>query len=127
MAMRESVRSLRVYFIIVGLLVTLSAVAGIRTAEVPASQVLGLISLIFGVGFLIAGIRLSNFLSGSTAFIKILILGNIAYQVLRSALALLAGVGLAALIFPVIYILISWYLLVNVNRLSGEAQAVSSA
>ena len=122
MAMRETVKSLRVYFLVVCLLATSNALAALRETSDPLMQISALVTLAIGLGFGFAGIRLPSMLSGSTAFIKVLVIGNMTLQALIAGTALLGGSGLAALIFPGIYLLVSWYLLVNVKRLAREAQ-----
>jgi hypothetical protein len=50
------------------------------------------------------------------------IFGNAGYQLLRAAAGLVAA-GAPGLIFPSLYLLLSWYLIANVDRLAREQSA----
>jgi hypothetical protein len=124
MAMRETAKSLRAYFIIAGILSLGSGNSALGAKEAaPFAAVTGLFAVVFGLGFLVAGIRLPRILAGSTRFVRVLLFANVGYQLLLCALFLAAGAGAVALAFPALYVAICWYLLANVKRLAGEQQS----
>ena len=120
--MRETVASLRRFFF-------LSAVLGATTAFssfvlTPRMRLLAAISGALSVGFGIVSVRLPAMLSGSTAFVRALLVTTIAFQVVQAGLALRAGAGHNALIFPGLAVLVCIHLLNSVARLAREpAQA----
>lgn len=123
MAMRETVGSLRAYFVLVGGLNTLGGILLMRQTEgAPVSQVFGVILLVLGIGFLVAAVRLPVFLATTTTFIKGLVYSVIILQLLFIGMMVLADAKPGEYILPFIRILICWYILVNVNRLAGEKQ-----
>lgn len=134
MAMKESVGSLRAYFLLAGVISTLGSLGEIRTLvtlSVPAELALplwalALISLGLGVGFVVAGVRLQRELLTGAGWIRKLLLVCLAMLSLELVLmlALLEGqleswqIG-----WTVIHMAIAVYLMVNVKRLSDEAIA----
>ncbi len=121
MAMRETVGSLRAYFVLVGALNTLGGILMLRDTEGgAASQVFGAILLLLGIGFLVAAARLPYFLATSTTFVKALVYSVIFLQLLFIGLMALANTASAEYLLPVLRILVCWYILVNVNRLAEE-------
>jgi hypothetical protein len=124
MAMRETARSLRAYFVLVGVLSLGSAVSTFQSAESTGLEgIRALLGAVFGAGFLVAGIRLPRMLEGSTWFVKALLLANVTLQLALAAVLLLAGASPATLVFPALYVAVSLYLIANVNRLGRERRS----
>jgi len=123
MAMKESVGSLRAYFIITALL------AGFQsTAPLVQSQrnIIVYISALIGVGFAIAylyiGITLRQLIVKSPKIITRVILVSMGFLVVGFLFSLVDGVQTAMVAKLIIGLLITWYLLKNVKRLSLEEQ-----
>jgi len=132
MGMRETEGSLRAYFLVVGVLGSIAALAGLRDAStLHMSMMFALWVPILSraaicVGFLLAGIKLKAALPTGATWIKNLLLASIALLVLDSML--IVGVlgqelGRGALIGQLIGLGITAYLLASVRRLSAEAMA----
>jgi hypothetical protein len=122
MAMRETVRSLRTYFVIVAVL---SGAMNLAALVRPASGLDMLISLI-GLGFALAyfylGVRLKVLLVSSPQQITGVLIAGAVFLVLLLGLGMLSGLqgGLVAQV--ILGLLITWYLFVNVKRLAVEAR-----
>ncbi|MCU0597123.1 MAG: hypothetical protein MUC98_16910 [Desulfobacterota bacterium] len=126
MAMKESVGSLRLYFIVVALF------AGFQSAsllvESPKNVIVvidALLSFMFAVAYLCIGIALRKLLVKSSKFVMGVILASMGFLVLDFLSTLLVGLPfeiMGKLIRLVIGLLITWYLLSNVKRLSYELQ-----
>jgi hypothetical protein len=134
--MKETERSLRAYFIIVGVIAMLLALRDFRdTAALPAGLISAKMSLslwipsvarlVLGVGYLVAGIRLPQALRGDPTWIVRLLQASII--VLFADLAIvyaLAGMFVTILVIQgVIGTLLAIYLIANVKRLSAAARA----
>jgi hypothetical protein len=141
--MRETPRSLRAYFIIVGLLgglvYTAQLVAGVRLAVSPAADLVAawilvvlilvaLVKLAACVGFLYAGITLRRYLDKGDPrrILKIILFSGGAY-VFTAVVGILAAkslggeLGAGNLGGTVVGLLITWYLYVNTRRLARES------
>lgn len=127
MAMRETVRSLRVYFILTGLIGGASNLASVIRGESAVGAVLSLISLAFSIGYLYAGIRLRPLLATGARQIYVLLVGGVVWLALLLGLALVAGSAGALWPIVVLGLLISGYLYVNVRRLASETGAPAPA
>ena len=121
MAMKESVGSLRAYFIIVAL------VSGFRNATLLVQSrenivivIIALLGLGFAIAYLYIGIALRKLLVKSSNIITGVILASIGFLVVVFLLSLLGGVQAAMVAQLIIGLLITWYLLKNVKRLSSE-------
>lgn len=125
MAMRETVRSLRAYFILGGLatfvgdfLVTLQ-----DPSVIPV--VIRVITAAFALAFLYVGIALPRLLRRSVDRVIMLLYVSAGWSVLNFLLDLTQGFSPAEVGFLVVGLLILWYLLRNVRRLAAEAQVAS--
>jgi hypothetical protein len=121
MAMKESVGSLRAYFIVVALL------AGFQNAALlvrsQGNIIIVIIALLgFAIGYLYIGIALRELLVKSSKIITGVILVSMGFLVVVFLLSLLGGVQAAMVAQLIIGLLIAWYLLKNVKRLSSEEQ-----
>lgn len=135
MAMRETVGSLRAYFLVAGVISMLSGIAGMQhtlelSSAYPGRWALVLWfayanGLLFGLGFLHAGVRLRPTLATGAAWIQLMLKILIALVSIGFAAALVVGFPLraAGIGFVLGRILISWYLLVNVRRLAAQVMA----
>ena len=136
MAMRETEKSLKIYFFIAGLLGVLSCLSDLSDVSklpsgLPTDWMLALWFPILargalGIGFIMARLRLSATLPTGAVGIKKLLLLSIVVMVID--VALIAGVfgveiGRSALINAGIGLAITAYLLASVRRLSAEAMA----
>jgi hypothetical protein len=126
MAMKETVRSLRAYFILSGL-ATLFAYGHALVVnfqgpfKVPT--VVGVIGIGFSLAFLYVGFTLPGLLKSSAGRIVTLLYVSTGWVLFVFLLGLLEGLAPVAVITLLLSLLILWYLLKNVRRLAAEAQA----
>jgi hypothetical protein len=137
MAMKETERSLRVYFFLAGAIAVLLSLRDWSSVQRIASMGFSLpldwkvavyvpivSRVVIGVGFLIAGVKLPSALLTGVGWIKKLLVASAAMMLVNGALATAileldaaqAGIGGAAF-----GILITVYLYRSVTRLSAEA------
>ena len=126
MGMRETVGSLRAYFILSGLAGVFPALrinllnAGIIGAVVEV------ITIAFSLAFVYVGFTLSKLLRSSASRLATLLYASAGWSVFAFLLSVLGGPSAIALFTLILSLLIVWYLLKNVRRLAGEAQAAQS-
>lgn len=122
MRMRESVRSLQAYFIVIGLITGARAVASFQAP--PLAALVAIVTLALAIAYLYVGVRLKHLLMGSPRQVVAVLIASGA----------LAGIGLVISVFALwvpeifwasVQLLITWYLYTNVRRLSAEAVAAS--
>ena len=123
MAMKESIGSLRAYFIVVALL------SGFQNATLLVQSqrniiivIIALLGLGLAIAYLYIGIALRKLLVKSSKIITGVILVSMGFLVVVFLLSLLGGVQAAMVAQLIIGLLITWYLLKNVKRLSSEEQ-----
>jgi hypothetical protein len=134
MAMKETLRSLTAYFLVVG---TIAIAITIRDAT-RLDQMKGLtggqtfavyfgiaLTLVLGAAYLFAGVSLKRALTSGAGWIKTLVLLSGVAVIIDTAIAVsmigdLPGVRTAAIIRCVIGILIAFYLHTNITRLARE-------
>lgn len=131
MAMRETVTSLRGYFIVVGIYIVLSiigpeastfgSIASFREDVVAAGSVI--IGLGFGLAFIYFGLFLRRLLVQSVRTINVVLYASLATLVLDTLFDLLSGFHPASLVFLAVGLGIIWYLLRTVKRLSQEERS----
>jgi hypothetical protein len=129
MGMRETVRSLRAYFIFSGLAGVFFAVSALRVSLLGVGVlgvIVGLISMGFSLAFVYVGFTLPKLLRGSASRIVVLLYASAGWTVFFFLLSLLGGPSTFGLVTLILTLLILWYLLKNVRRLAGEAQAAPS-
>ena len=128
MAMRETVRSLRAYFILSGLATLLSygRALWVNSQGAVIAIAIGIIGIGFSLAFLYVGFSLPALLRSSPGRITTLLYVSTGWVVFVFLVGLLEGLAPVALITLILSLLILWYLLKNVRRLAAEAQ-VSSA
>jgi hypothetical protein len=131
--MRETVRSLRIYFILSGL-VSLwfgfqNLIADFQAGISPVMMLViatGVASVILALGFLYVGLFLEKLLQHSSNRIIVLLYASIGLAILSSTLSFLGGGGVTAIVVLAVTLLILWYLLRNVRRLAAEAHVSPS-
>jgi hypothetical protein len=128
MAMRETVRSLRAYFILSGLatLFSYGRALWVNSQGAVIAIAIGIIGIGFSLAFLYVGFSLPALLRSSPGRIATLLYVSTGWVVFVFLVGLLEGLAPVALITLILSLLILWYLLKNVRRLAAEAQ-VSSA
>lgn len=139
MGMRETEKSLRLYFVLSGALSALLALRDFSTATqlgslggaLPPSWMLAIwfpiiARLALGCSYIWAGMRLSAELPRGASWIKNMLLLSICVLVIDAALigyVLGSELGQAGVTTSIVGLLITAYLLANVRRLSDEAVA----
>jgi hypothetical protein len=129
MAMRETVRSLRAYFILSGLASLFFSGSALRVSlqgPVTIASVVDVISIGFSLAFLYVGFSLAGLLRSSAGPIVTLLYASTGWAVFVYLLSLLQGLSPVGLVTLILTLLILWYLLKNVRRLAAEAQVASS-
>jgi len=129
MAMRETVRSLRAYFILSGVVSLVSSTSALRVSLMGPATIAAIpaaISVVFSVTFLYVGLSLAGLLRTSVGQIITLLYASTGWSVLIFLLSLLQGLDPVRLGVLILALLILWYLLVNVRRLAAEAQTASA-
>ena len=122
--MEENVRSLRTYFIIVALFAGLQ-----NTALLVQSQrniiivIIGLLGLGLAIAYLYIGIAFRKLLVRSPKIITRVILVSMGFLAVDFLISQLGGLQAAMVAQLITGLLIAWYLLINVKRLSSEEQS----
>lgn len=126
MTMRETVRSLRAYFIVVAILNGAMNLASLMRPGNSLGMVISLIGLGVAVAYLYLGIRLKQLIVSSPQQITGVLLAGAVFLVLLLALGTLSGLQgslQGSLVAQVgIGLLITWYLFSNVKRLAAESR-----
>ena len=120
MAMRETVRTLRLYFGLSGGYAIFSAIRALSLAGVTV----GLIGLSFGMVYLYLCVRLPSLLKDSLATIKWVLVAASVFV----GMAFLSGLLLDNVFLVgtcVVGFLVNWYLYRNSKRLAAELQNLS--
>lgn len=128
MAMRETVRSLRAYFILSGLATLFSYGRALWVnyqGAISIATVIGVIGIGFSLAFLYVGLSLPGLLRSSAGRIVTLLYVSTGWVLFVFLLGLLEGLAPVAAITLILSLLILWYLLKNVRRLAAEAQGSS--
>ena len=121
--MRETVGSLRAYFILSGLAGIFSALRiNLLNASINGA-IVELITIGFSLAFVYVGFALSKLLTSPANRIATLLYSSAGWSVFAFLLSMLRGPSVTALLTLILSLLIVWYLLKNVRRLAGEAQA----
>lgn len=117
--MRETKKSLKIYFIVVGVLGILSGIGPIAINPDILIKVFGIITLVFAVMFFYYGIKLYDYLQNSPKTLINFVIIALAVQAL---LRLLSG----QIIYVVGAILLGWYLIYNVKKLSTQTATIEN-
>jgi hypothetical protein len=128
MAMKESVRSLRVYFILSGLaslcvcVVTVTPILRASpSAVVIVEAFFGMVLLTMSLAFLYVGFFLRRLLKDSSHRIVLLIYIGMACVAISFLASLFGGLETREIVTDVLSILLGLYLLKNIRRLAVEA------
>jgi len=123
--MKETIKSLRVYFIIVGIAQIYNIIKDIGALKSNIILgIIGIISLIFGLFYFYFGIKLKSLISESPKLIINFLIVQIVFSVLSSLLLFFVSSQPYVLIFLLIGLLVNWYLISNVKRLAKEGQSI---
>jgi hypothetical protein len=129
MAMKESIRSLRLYFILSGLaslwvsLITFTpALRASVSAAVIMAGVFGIAFLAMSLAYLYVGFFLRRLLKDSSHRIVMLIYAGMAWIGISFLANLFGGIQTQEIFIDVLSLLLGVYLLKNVRRLAAEAQ-----
>ncbi|HEV1993599.1 MAG TPA: hypothetical protein VGR03_04645 [Candidatus Acidoferrum sp.] len=127
--MKESIRSLRLYFILSALaslwvcVVTFTPVLRASlSAVVIVAAVFGIAFLAMSLAFLYVGFFLRRLLKDSSHRIVILIYVGMAWVVISFLANLFGGIQTQEIVIDVLSMLLGLYLLKNIRRLAVEAQ-----
>ena len=129
MAMRETVRSLRAYFILSGLATLISYGRALWVNFQGAFKLptgIAVIGIGFSLAFLYVGIALPGLLRGCAGRVVTLLYVSTGWVVFVFLLGLREELAPVAVVTLLLSLLILWYLLKNVRRLAAEAQASSA-
>ena len=119
--MKETVRSLKLYFILSGIIGIWGSIGQFVLASAnPLFAVFGILSLIFAIAYFCMGVSLPKLILASPNVIFNLLYANAAYSVIVFLIGLTGGFQPMAAGFLAFGLLIVWYLFVNVKRLSQE-------
>jgi len=117
--MRETKKSLKTYFILVGVFGILSGIVSIAISPDILIKVFGVVTLIFAVMFFYYGIKLYDYLQNSP---KTLINFVIIALAINALLCLLSG----QIIYVIVPGLVSWYLIHNIKKLSTQTTVIEN-
>ncbi|AFY80495.1 hypothetical protein [Oscillatoria acuminata] len=125
--MKETVGSLRAYFGLIGVLSVLSTLGELYFyLSFQPGNLFGILLTLIGLGlsclFLYFSFDLKKLLIKSPEFVSRVILVSAGFQIISLVFSLLWDNGVASIVKPGIGILICWYLLANINRLSRSLQ-----
>jgi hypothetical protein len=124
--MKETAKSLRAYFIIVGVLGVYMNATGLLALPGVLLMAIEGISLVFALAYLYFGAVLPSLLRAGTERIYVVLAANAAVTVVQ-ALLLLVAPNVFALVICAVGIAICAYLYFNVKRLAAEARALPAA
>ncbi|MHB8252515.1 MAG: hypothetical protein ACYDEV_02155 [Acidiferrobacter sp.] len=120
--MRESVKSLRVYFLLIGIIWLVGAPVALavafKTGGVRA-WFLGLYNLGFALTYVYMGMRIRTLLADKPGFVKGVILTVIVIDVLSLFVHIEPGPMIQTRIFTGVTLLVNWYLYIQVSRLAA--------
>ena len=119
MAMKETVRSMRIYFILVGVFGVWGGIGNV-TAEGLGTVVkaIAAANLLVSAAILYCGIQLRPLLANKPDVVIGVLIGNLILIGVVAGLIVLAGGGGGALLYSAVGGAITLYLIVNVRRLS---------
>jgi predicted membrane channel-forming protein YqfA (hemolysin III family) len=129
MAMKETVRSLRAYFILSGVATLISYGRALWVnfqGPFKLPTAIGVIGIGFSVAFLYVGINLPRLLRSSASRVVTLLYVSTGWVVFVFLLGLREELAPIAVVTLLLSLLILWYLLKNIRRLATEAQASSA-
>lgn len=114
---KENIKSLRMYFIVVGVILGLQFSIG---GEHGASRLLSPLGMPFSFVFLYMGIELKKLIENSPGVILIVLLLNLVWQIQQVIGGISNGMQVLTVFQIAIPVLVTLYLFFNVRRLSLE-------
>jgi len=121
--MRETIKSLRIYFIVIGIVQVYNIIKNFKALQSNIILgLIGIISLIFGLLYFYFGIKLNSFITKSTGLIINFLIAQMVFSVLSSLFLFAATSPVVVFISLLIGIGINLYLILNVKRLAKENQ-----
>jgi uncharacterized SAM-binding protein YcdF (DUF218 family) len=122
--MRETVRSLRIYFILVGMLALIGNLLSINSPQQSIfGAIFSMLGVLVGAAYVYAGFVLKKLLVSTPSVVEKLLLFSGGLVVVSLLVSLIYG-ALPAIAKSLVGLLIIWYLLRNVRRLSAEQKPV---
>ena len=121
MAMRETVRSLRLYFVLTAVLGGTVNVIALQRPIGLVAETLSVLGIVFALAYLYLGLRLRRLLATSPRQITAVLIAGAVFLLLLLALDALSGFQGGTLAQVVLGLLVTWYLFVNVRRLAAES------
>ncbi|MEW6498612.1 MAG: hypothetical protein AB1589_39860 [Cyanobacteriota bacterium] len=122
--MKESVGSLKAYFIVVSLLSGLGNYSLLTQWQGNTINLIsGLLGMTFAIAYFYMGVSLRKLLIHCPQVITTVISISMAFIVITFLLALPYSLQITQVIRSAIGLLITWYLLINVSRLSAEERS----
>lgn len=115
--MKESKKSLKIYFIIVGILGALSGINLLIIYPEFLIKVFGIVTIVLAIMFLYYGIKLYDYLQNSP---KTLINFVVIALAIQAVLRLLGG----EFFYVIGIVLLGWYLVQNIKRLSTQTDNI---
>ncbi len=130
MAMKETVGSIRAYFILAGVLSLLVSAMPLIKSGVPLFTALGYVQAALALAFIIVGVQMQKLLEDSPGVVKAVVFANVLLVIglygLMTQFLTAEQMG-AQLWRVVIGVAIGAYLLTNASRLSKELQEKKAA
>jgi hypothetical protein len=121
---KETTKSLRIYFIAAGVLSLYFSVTGLRASPDFVTLVLNGSSLVLALGFVGVGVMLPKLLAGSVMPINVLLVLAALRSAAQTALSVMQKDSLIlVLVVQAVILLLCWYLYANTKRLAAEAAA----
>lgn len=111
--MKETKKSLKVYFMVVGVLNVIFGITSVAMAQGMLNKILSALFLVLGIMFIYYGVKLYDYMQSSPKTLVNFVLISLAIQAI---IKLLSG----QLIYVVGIALVGWYLVHNIKKLSGQ-------
>jgi hypothetical protein len=133
---RETVGSLRAYFIVGGLFLTSISVVELmryasyagaaKTPMLVIAVFADIFDAILGITFFVTGVWLPVLLRKAPQQVIILLYTTLGVNIMFFALSIPFGINLVQIIYFAVGLLVVWYLLRNVRRLMREVQSAAA-
>ena len=117
--MKETKKSLKGYFIVVGILGILTSISPVITAADILTKVLSIVLVVLSGMFIFYGIKLYDYLQTSPKVIINFIIISLSAHALLGLLTR-QSIMVSLILLPLGYIPLGWYLIHNVKKLSTQ-------
>jgi len=121
--MKETVGSLRAYFILSGLVSGALNVVALQRGMLAAANIIAVVGIGFAIAYVYAGVRLRPLIARSPGRVLRLLIAGGMFLALLFGMNMLYGSAVEALPKIILGLLITGYLFVNVRRLAAESPA----